>query len=356
MQQGKGKPQKTPHDIKWKRQQLAKRRRKLMVRLIAVAIILLMLLSVLLFIGYKAVSLGMTVYQQYQTQYAGYEQRQAAWRGDVNPAFDGYTNVLVMGVDDGVDAIGAGTQRADTVVVVSLNNSTGEVRFINLPADTWTKVPASTAQNKLKNIYEMGGAPLMTRSVNELLGISIHQYITVDMSAFAELIDALGGIDLYVEKNMDYDDPDGNISIHLKQGYQHLDGSQALAYLRFRSDDMGDIGRVERQQRFERALYEQAVSLDTVPKLPRIAEILKTKVTMSTEIFDAAHLANVLRHLQTSDPLTVMLPGTPSPYDDTVFLPDGAGIQQKMQELFPETVSSNDNSNNSDNNTNDSNS
>lgn len=345
MQQGKDKPKKKiPHDIKWKRQQLAKRRRKLMVRLIAVAILLLLMLSVLLFIGYKVVGWGMNLYGQYQTQYAGYQQRQEAWRGDVNPVFDGYTNVLVMGLDDGVDTQGEGDERADAVLVMSLNNHSGEVRFINIPADTWVNVPNSTAQNKLKNLYAMGGAPLMTRSVNELLGVSIHQYVALDMSALSQLIDALGGIDLYVEKDMDYDDAEGNISIHLKQGYQHLTGAQALSYLRYRGDDMGDMGRVERQQKFVKALYNQAISLDTVPKLPIIAEILKTKVTMSTEIFDSAHLLNVLRHLQTGEPTSILLPGTPSPYDDTIFLPNATGIQQKMQELFPETVNDDDNS------------
>lgn len=351
MQEGKQK-KKIPHDIKWKRQQLARRRRKALVRLFFLCIILLIILIGLIFVGYKVVNLGMDAYSAYQTQYNAYEQRQAAWRGDVNPAFAGYTNVLVMGLDDGIDAGGQGAQKADSLLVLSLDNTTGAVRVINIPDNTVVTVPNSSAQTPIKNIYEMGGASLMTRTVNNLLGISIHQYVTLDMSALADIIDALGGMDLYVEKPMDYDDAEANISIHLAQGYQHLTGAQAVSYLRYQSDDMGEIGRTQRQQKFVKALYEQVVSLDTVPKLPLLADILKNKVTMSAEIFDAAHLANVLRHLQTDEPQSVLLPGEPSP-DSTVFLPNAGEIQNKMQELFPnaeDNPDANTNDNNNDNN------
>lgn len=329
----KGTQKKIPHDIKWKRQQLARRRRRALVRLFFIFLILLVLLAGLLFAGYKVVSWGMDAYGVYQAQYAAYEERQQAWRGDVNPAFAGYTNVLVMGLDDGVDVGGQGNQKADTVLVLSLDNQTGAVRVINIPDNTLVTVAGSTAQTPIKNVYEMGGASLMARTVDNLLGISIHQYIALDMQTLAELIDALGGMDLYVEKPMDYDDAESNTAIHLEQGYQHLTGAQAVSYLRFQSDDMGEIGRTQRQQKFVKTLYEQVVSLDTVPRLPLIAEIFKTKVKMSAEIFDAAHFANVLRHLQTGEPESVMLPGAPA--DNNVFMPNAAEIQTKMQDLFP---------------------
>ena len=70
-------------------------------------------------------------------------------------------------------------------------------------------------------------------------------------------VDILGGVDLYVERNMNYDDPFANLSIHLTKGYQHLDGQKAGQYGRFRYDELGDIGGVQRQQRFLKALSDE---------------------------------------------------------------------------------------------------
>ena len=115
------------------------------------------------------------------------------------------------------------------------------------------------------------------------------------MSTFADLIDVLGGIDVYVEEDMDYDDEASGLSIHLKQGYQHLDGDAAQKYLRFKDEKLGDVGRIQRRQRFIKALYEKVLQLETIPKLPAIADIFRNRLTTSAEIFDSAHLANVLR-------------------------------------------------------------
>jgi anionic cell wall polymer biosynthesis LytR-Cps2A-Psr (LCP) family protein len=182
----------------------------------------------------------------------------------------------------------------------------------------------------------MGVAPLMTRQVNALLGISIHQYIVLDMQVFSELIDALGGVDIYVEEDMNYDDAEGGIAIHLPQGYQHLDGRQAQQYLRYRSDDLNDLGRMQRQQRFCKALYQNLLQFKTLTKLPTIADIIKQRVETSAEIFDSMYLANTLRHLSNVPPESIVLPGAPAADDASIWVLDDAALAQRMQELFPE--------------------
>ena len=146
----------------------------------------------------------------------------------------------------------------------------------------------------------------------------------------------MGGIDIYVESDMDYEDPEGGLNIHLKQGYQHLDGNQAQQYLRYRSPELGDVGREQRQQRFVKSLYQQVMRLETVPKLPLIAETMRKHVKTSAEVFDSAHLANVVRHLSSDQPQGVILPGSPALGDDTVWMPDQDAIRHAMQELFPD--------------------
>ena len=297
----------------------------------------------LAFAGLTLVSWGQHIYGEYQKMYAGYTERQEARRGAVDPRFDGYTNVLVLGLDDGaggmappLDAEGnpVKVKKADTILVVSMDNSTGRVRFINIPRDTLVTVPMSGVQARLSDVYPAGGAPLMVREVNSLLGISIHQYVVMDMEAFAHFIDALGGIDVYVETDMNYEDPAAGLTIHLEQGYRHLDGAQSLQYLRYRGEELGDVGRVQRQQKFVKALYSKVLQFETLPRLPAIADIFKNEVETSAEVFDSAHLANVLRGISSEQPVSVMLPGTTAEEDYTIWLPDGAAIQSRMHELF----------------------
>lgn len=337
-----GKLNVTQQNIQYKRKLLAQRRRRARLRLLVLLVFVGIILTGVLLAGYALVSLGSKIHQEYQEMYAGYTQRQQARRGAIDPRFDGYTNVLIMGIDDGVDKDEGEGKRADGIVVASFENSTGKLRFIHIPQDTWVNVTGSQQQMKIKNLYAMGGAPLMTRQVNSLLGISIHQYVVLDMEAFAELIDAIGGVDIYVEADMNYDDAEGGISIHLPQGYQHLDGKQAVQYLRYRSDDLDDLGRMQRQQRFCKALYQNLLQFRTLTKLPAIAEIIKQRVETSAEIFDSMYLANVLRHLNSEPPESIILSGAPAADDASIWVLDDAATSQRMQELFPpEDISEN---------------
>lgn len=337
-----GKLNVTQQNIKYKRKLLAQRRRRARLRLLVLLVFTAIVLGGVLAVGYALVSLGTKIHQEYQDMYAGYTQRQQARRGAIDPRFDGYTNVLILGIDDGVDEDGGEGKRADGIVVASLENSTGKLRFIHIPQDSWVNVTGSQQQMKIKNLYAMGGAPLMTRQVNALLGVSIHQYVVLDMQVFAELIDAIGGVDIYVESDMNYDDAEGGISIHLPQGYQHLDGGQAVQYLRYRSDDLDDLGRMQRQQRFCKALYQNILRFRTLTKLPAIAEIIKQRVETSAEIFDSMYLANVLRHLSSVPPESIILPGAPAADDASIWVIDDDAAAQRMQELFqPEDISEN---------------
>lgn len=337
---GKREDNVTRRHIEEKKRALARmRRRRFLRRMLALTICTVLLL--LAAGGVYALICGAEyVTQEYHEMYTGYTERRASWQGDTNPQFDGYTNILVMGLDDGADRTNTEGAKADTVLVLSLDNQSGKVRFITIPGDTWVNPPGTAKFMRMSSVYTAGGAPLMVREVNQLLGIPIHQYVALDLKAFAELIDALGGIDIYVESDMDYEDPEANLNIHLKKGYQHLDGSQAQQYLRYRSPELGDVGREQRQQRFVKALYQQVLRLETIPRLPVIAEIFRKHVKTSAEIFDSAHLANVLRHLSSDPPEGVILQGAPSLGDDTIWMPDNNGIRQQMKKLFPEAEGS----------------
>ncbi len=320
--------------IAQRRRRVAAQRRKIMLRRLFGMFVMAIIVLLIMFLGYNLITWGVHKYNEYQAMYAGYEQRQIERRGQVDPRFDGYTNVLILGLDDGADVSATEGKKADTIMVASLDNATGRLRVISIPSGTLVNY-AGQGETRLNQLYAAGGAPLMVRQIDSLLGISIHQYIAIDMRTFSELIDTLGGIDIYVETNMDYDDPDAGLSLHLKQGYQTLSGDQAQQYLRYRGSELGEFGRIERQQKFVKALYQRVLQLDTLTKLPQIARIFQNRVETSTEIFDSAHLANVLRSISSDTPQMIRLPGQPADEDDTIWLPDTDGIQETMQELFP---------------------
>ena len=333
----------TAENIRRKRKQLSRRRRIAFFRLL---LLLLVLMAALVVIGFCSITLyrwGSQLYGEYQTAHEGYLERQAERAPSIDARFDGYTNVLVLGIDEGVGPTNSGYKQADTLLLLSVKNEDGKLRILTIPRDTYVKIPGAPYMNRIGTLYQSGGATQVVQAVDELLGVSIHQYVVIDMKTCAALIDILDGVDVYVESNMDYDDPEAGISIHLKQGYQHLDGEQAMEFLRYRGTDLGDVGRAQRQQKFMQGIYEKLRQPSTIPKLPRIANLLKTRVDTSAEIFDAAHLANVLRRMNREAPETWMLPGSLSPQDDTVYLPDHKEIEEGIKTLFPEATQDEDN-------------
>ena len=235
-------------------------------------------------------------------------------------------NILVSGLDD--DNGGS-----DTNILVRFDVPNKRIDLVSLPRDTL--LHNEYRNNKLNFAYAKGGTELLMEQIENLLGIPVDFYVTVNLKGFIALVDQIDGVDFDIPINMDYDDPEANLSIHLKQGYQHLAGKDAVGYLRYRSTDLGDVGRSKRQQMFVRALYEEAMQVSTLPKIPAIAEILQTRVTTSAEIFDSAHIANVLRHMNREAPEVWMLPGTTAEGDDTIWMPDTQAVGEGIAKLFP---------------------
>ena len=315
----------TQENIDKKRKSMNRRRRIKAFRVIFALVVLCLIGSAILFVGFSVYNAGLRVYSEFADMYQGYNDRRTSSIGQSDPKFDGYTNILILGVDDG------DRQEADTILLLSFSNETGKSRIISIPRDTW--ITSQSHSGKIGTLYAWGGAPTLVRETSNLLGISVHQYIVIDMATFAELIDILGGLDIYVEENMDYDDETSNLSIHLEQGYQHLTGEEVQKYLRYRGEKLGDVGRVQRQQKFIKALYTKVLQLDTIPKLPAIADLFRNRMETSAEIFDSAHLANVLRKMSSDPPTTLMLPGSEN--EEGVWIPNTAEVEARMSELFP---------------------
>ena len=164
-------------------------------------------------------------------------------------------NVLLLGIDDGdSEADKSEPKRTDAMIVASFDPEAHKISLISLPRDTMVILPGHTQYEKLNSAYTYGGVTMAKQTIANLLRIPIHYYALANWQGFIEIINLIGGVDLYVDKDMHYEDPWANLKIDIKHGYQHLDGEKSGQYVRFRSDELGDIGRVQRQQKFLKLL------------------------------------------------------------------------------------------------------
>jgi len=221
-----------------------------------------------------------------------------------------YINILLLGVDDGDNENPGAPKRSDTMIVASINPEEGKIHLLSIPRDTRVTIPGHKGSEKITHAFFYGQTELATRTVENLLELHIQHSVVIDWQAFIKAVDLLGGVDLYVENNMHYEDPYANLAINLTKGYQHLNGSQAGQYVRFRSDELGDIGRVQRQQRFLKALTEQSLQISNIWKLPMLIREIDQYITTDITGFKMIKLANNLKTFKSGDLSTEMLPGS----------------------------------------------
>ena len=193
---------------------------------------------------------------------------------------ESFYTILIGGLDD---ANGG----SDTNLLIAVDAKNGAINVLSLPRDTLLNV--SWSVKKLNNAYHHGGFERTRTEVSNLLGIPVDFYITVDLRAFVELVDAIDGVDFEIPVDMDYDDPYQDLHIHFTAGLHHLTGEEALKVVRWRQNNDGtgypnaDIGRIGTQQAFLLAAIKQALRLTNLDKLPSYADIFHSHVNTNLE-------------------------------------------------------------------------
>ena len=229
---------------------------------------------------------------------------------------DERTTVMLMGVDERHDDVG----RSDTLMVVSIDPKNDRVSLLSIPRDTRVKIKKH-GFDKINAAYAYGGEKLTKSTVENFLGIKIDHYVLVDTGSFGKIIDAVGGVDIDVEKRMEYEDPwddNGGLVIDLKQ---HMDGATAITYVRYR-DEEGDAGRVRRQQKFMRACADKLSSPNIVTKLPDVITEARRAVKTDLSVSDMISIAATLKNADTNDGglKTGIVPGRWLYIDDVSYL------------------------------------
>lgn len=201
-------------------------------------------------------------------------------------------NILLMGVDARGFSEGE-IPRSDSMMVVSLDPVKQRIHLFSIMRDTYIDIPGHK-KNRINTAITHGPNTAM-QAVGDLLGIPIQYYVYTDFQGFIKLVDAIDGVDFYVEKDMYYPSKADKheYDIDLKQGQQHLDGDKALQYVRFRHDATSDFTRTERQREFFKAIVDKLTSTTSVMKLPAILEEVSPYVDTNLSVNDMWQLATV---------------------------------------------------------------
>jgi len=230
-------------------------------------------------------------------------------RRDIGAAFHRRRlNVLVVG-DQADEAT------TDTIVLAHLDLERRTGTLMSIPRDTWVPVPHH-GHMKINSAYAFGGADGTARAVTALTGVPIDATLAVDPQGAKQIVDAIGGLNINVETDMNYDDNYGDLHIHLKQGEQFLTGGGVMHYMRFRHDAESDFGRMRRQQQVMREIVRELGQPQNWPKVPRLIALARADVKTSLNDAQLQALVELYRGVPQDNVRTLTLPSRPDTVGD----------------------------------------
>lgn len=244
-------------------------------------------------------------------------------------------NILVMGIDPLPSVRNTSpeifTGSSDTMLLLQLNPNDKTVRVLSIPKDSQVVIP-EVGLAKISLANSLGGSSLAARVVSRTLNnVPIDRYVRITTNAFRELVDQLGGVEVFVPQRMSYRDATQKLEIELEPGWQTLNGDQAEQFARFRDSSIGEITRVQRQQALLKALRDRLTSPTVLPRLPQLIHIMQNYVDTNLSLEETLALANFCVELD-QDLQMVLLPGNLSAFsqDPSSYWLDSASEQNRI--------------------------
>lgn len=225
----------------------------------------------------------------------------------IDKVTDSRINILLLATDKG-------GLLTDTIMLASIDTKRKTFNVLSVPRDTRVTI-GSNPNNKINAVYasakEGERVDAIISKIKELTGLPIHYYAVVHPDGFRNIIDILGGVYIDVPQRMKYSDPDQGLYIDLQPGYQLLDGDKAEQFCRFRSYPTGDLGRVEAQQNFIKALYEQKLNADLLTKIDDIFKAIEKNLETNIALYNVVDLIPVIQTFSKEGIHTYEMPNTP---------------------------------------------
>ena len=258
-------------------------------------------------------------------------------------------NVLVLGES----GIGDGYKLTDTIMIASYNPQTQQASILSIPRDTYVgkKNKESASMNylasyKMNSVYRNGtNIPETIERVEELTGLDIDNYILVDTDAVIEIVDLIGGVRFNVPIDMDYDDGNQDLHIHLKAGEQLIDGAKAEQLLRFRHNQDGssypteygdnDLGRMRTQREFIQETAKQLLKIENATKVVNLLDIAFSHVKTDLELQEIKYYIPYAFKFNTENIMTGTLPGVPELVNQVwIYTANKKQTKELVEEMF----------------------
>ncbi|MEG0824355.1 MAG: LCP family protein [Oscillospiraceae bacterium] len=314
-----------PH--KWDNQNLTKQQiimKRVLIALVAVASVI-----IVAFIAYRLWAKAPDIPKvPVNTPVVG--ESDAPKAGGVRKTKDFYT-FLVLGRDTG------GGGNTDTMMLTTYDVTNQKIAVMSLPRDTMVNAPWNIKKlNAVYNFapyYDKNSTDYMKDFVGELVGYRPDFYVAVEWEAFGKLVDAVGGVDFDVPRDMNYEDPYQSLSIHQKKGFRHLSGSDAMQVVRYRHDNVvngqmagyanGDLGRIETQQGLLKALLKECLQIKNIAtKYPDYLKIFNENVDTDLTMGNLAWFAEqmILGGFKSENLLFCSMPNNNAPWHGTSYV------------------------------------
>ena len=244
--------------------------------------------------------------------------------------------VLLLGSDEREDdeAGDVGGARTDTIILVRVNPTTKEVDMVSIPRDTMVNLPG-VGTAKINAAYYYGGAPATIEAVKNLTGVEIDHYAFVNFGGLVDLVNAIGGIDVYVDETVD-NPKAGNVIV--EAGQQHLDGEHALTLARDRDYADGDYTRQVNQRKVIMGIIERVMNAPASDLAGLIQASTGFVTTDSGITFDwILSLAQQMRHVEDNHDLqvkSISLPSTPAYIGEVSYVIADVAATAELMQIF----------------------
>lgn len=236
-------------------------------------------------------------------------------------------NILILGMDIGdVNQVeNKDIKRTDTIMVLNYNPKSKKAHLVSVPRDMLINVNGSNS--KINAAYGIGGEALIKSEVEELLSINVNYMVKIDYNAFRSFIDAIGPIEMPIERDMIYDDPGQNLHINFKKGeIAQLDGKKAEEFFRWRKNNdgsgfaNGDLDRINNQQKFLTKVVDKCTSPTIVFKIPKILSAISSNIETNIPGTKMISLGLKLIGLDSDNLVMTTVQGTPKKIDRQDYL------------------------------------
>jgi LCP family protein required for cell wall assembly len=232
-------------------------------------------------------------------------------------------SILVLGADSLIPGeLNGWHGRSDFIAVIYINPHTDKVHILSIPRDTKISLKKGKI-NRINAANELGGYKLARKAVEKLTAIKIDYVLVFSIQSVIDLLNEFGEFKIYVPKNLSYHDNKAHLDIEINAGLRSMNGSELIKFLRFRNKDLGDIGRIKRQQVFFRAALKKLKEKDSLIKLPK--SILNSKNSFISDMNSTTmfRLGILLRSLNAKNFESNLVPGD--------FGKDGSWIANEKQ-------------------------